>query len=97
MTVTEAEVKEVAIQLANLVIADAANKELTGEEKEAKVCEFLATLDNSIPVASFIPDSLEAKILEIGVDEVQAFLTKTGITPFVKKCFNRIKVILHIG
>lgn len=53
---TEQEIKEIATQLANVVIANAANKELTGEEKEKeKVCEFLATLDNSIPMANFIP------------------------------------------
>ena len=94
---TEQEIKEIATQLANVVIANAANKELTGEEKEAKVCEFLATLDNSIPIANFIPDSLESDILDAGIDEIQTFFVKVGITPFVKKCFNRIKHLLHIG
>ena len=93
---TEEELKEVATQLANIVIANAANEKMTGEQKEAKVCEFLATLDNSIPMANFIPDKLEAAILDAGVDTLQAFFERVGITPFVKKCFNRIKHLLHI-
>ena len=93
---TEQEIKEIATQLANVVIANAANKELTGEEKEAKVCAFLATLDNSIPMANFIPDTLEAEILDAGIDKVQEFFTKVDIKSFVKKCFNRIKHLLHI-
>ena len=97
VNMTEQEIKEIATQLANVVIANAANKELTGEEKERKVCEFLATLDNSIPMASFIPDTLEAAILDAGIDAVQAFFEKVGVTQFVKKCYTRIKHLLHIG
>jgi len=93
---TEQELKEIATQLANVVIANAANKKLTGEEKEAKVCAFLATLDNSIPMANFIPDALEAEILDAGIDKIQEFFGKIEIIPFVKKCFNRIKHLLHI-
>ena len=93
---TEQELKEIATQLANVVIANAANKELTGEEKERKVCEFLATLDNSIPMANFIPDALEAEILDAGIDKVQEFFAKVDVKAFVKKCFNRIKHLLHI-
>ena len=84
------EIKEAAIQLTNVVIAAAAEEDLTGEEKEAKVCDFLATLDNSIPGANFIPDSLEAKILDIGIDKLQEFF-KDDIKPFIKKCYERIK------
>lgn len=90
------DVKETAIQLTNVVIANYANEELTGEEKEAKVCEFLATLDNSIPGANFIPDTLEAKLLDIGLDKLQEFFVD-DIKPFVKKCYERIKHLLHIG
>ena len=93
---TEQEIKEVATQLANVVIANAANKKLTGEEKEAKVCAFLATLDNSIPMANFIPDALEAAILDAGIDKIQEFFSKVDMKSFVKKCFNRIKHLLHI-
>ena len=93
---TEQEIKEIATQLANVVIANAANKNLTGEEKEHKVCEFLATLDNSLPAANFIPDSLEADILDAGIDKVQEFFTKVDVKSFVKKCFNRIKHLLHV-
>ena len=93
---TEQEIKEIATQLANVVIANAANKELTGEEKEHKVCEFLATLDNSLPVANFIPDTLEAEILDAGIDKVQEFFAKVDVKSFVKKCYNRIKHLLHV-
>lgn len=93
---TTQEIKEVAIQLANLVIADEANKDLTGEEKEAKVIAFLADLDNQVPFASFIPDALEEKILECGYDKLKEFY-QDDIKGFVKKCYTRIKHILHIG
>lgn len=90
----ENKIKEVATKIAIEVITDAANKELTGEEKEAKVCEFLAKLDDNIPVVNFIPNSLEAEILEIGVDKIQEFFTSIDIGFFVKKHYERIKSLL---
>ena len=85
------EVKETAIKLANLVIADAADKDLTGEEKEHRVIEFLVKLDDALPVANFIPNALEAEIIEIGVDKIQEYFSKLDVKSLVKKCYQRIK------
>lgn len=85
------DVKEVATQLANVVIANAANEDLTGEEKEHKVFEFLVKLDDALPVADFIPNSLEALILETGVDKIQAYFAEHDIKTLVKKLYQRIK------
>lgn len=85
------DVKETAIALTNLVIADAANKDLTGEEKEHAVIEFLVKLDDSLPIADFVPNALEAEIVEIGVDKIQAYLATLDIKALVKKLYNRIK------
>lgn len=87
------DVKETAIKLANLVITDAANKDLSGEEKEHRVIEFLVKLDDALPVADFIPNALEAEIVEIGVDKIQEYFSKHDIKAFVKKCYERIKHI----
>lgn len=86
-------VKETAIKLTNLVIADAANKDLTGEEKEHNVIEFLVKLDDALPGADFIPNSLEAEVLEIGIDKIQEYFSKLDIKALVKKCYERIKHI----
>ena len=88
-------VKEVANKIAIEVITQVANHELTGEEKETKVCEFLAKLDDALPVANFIPNALEIEILEIGVDKVQAYLHSIDIKAFVKKNYTRIKSLLN--
>lgn len=96
MTVTEAEIKETAVQLANLVIATYSNEKLSGTQKEEKVIAFLADLDNQIPIAAFIPDALEEKVLEVGYDKLKEFY-QDDIKGFVKKCYERIKHILHIG
>lgn len=92
MAVTEAEVKEVAYQVANLAISVAADKDLTGTQKEAEVCEFLAKLDDNIPVIGAISNELEAKVLEIGADEIKKVYAE-DVVPFVKKCYERIKHI----
>lgn len=85
------DVKETAIKLANLVIANAVDKDLTGEEKEHSVCEFLVKLDDNLPIANFIPNALEAEILEAGVDKVQAYFAEHDIKVLVKKLYERIK------
>jgi len=88
-------VKETAVKLVNLVIADAQDKDLSGEEKEHKVCEFLVKLDDALPVADFIPNALEAEILEFGVDKIQEYFAKLDIKALVKKCYERIKHLFH--
>lgn len=90
------QIKEVAMQLANVAIVNYNDQTLTGEEREHKVIEFLVKLDDNIPMVNFIPNALEAQIVEIGVDKLQEFFGD-NLQPFVKKCFNRIKHILHIG
>jgi hypothetical protein len=87
------DVKETAIALTNLVIADAANKDLTGEEKEHSVIEFLVKLDDALPGTNFIPNALEAEIVEIGVDKIQEYLASLDVKALVKKLYNRIKHI----
>ena len=96
MTLSKEEIKEVAVQLANVAIVNYNDQSLTGEEREHKVIEFLVKLDDNIPMVNFIPNALEAQIAEIGVDKLQEFYGE-DIQPFVKKCFGRIKHILHIG
>ncbi|MEI8129327.1 MAG: hypothetical protein WCG95_06880 [bacterium] len=86
-------VKETAIKLANLAIAEAANKDLTGEEKEHNVIEFLIKLDDNLPIADFVPNALEAQIIEIGVDKIQEYFSSLDIKALVKKCYERIKHI----
>jgi len=86
-----AEVKEVAVQLANVVMANVANEDLTNEEKEHKVIEFLVTLDDGFPGVGFIPNSLEAAIVEVGVDKVQAYFAKLDMKSFIKKYWTRLK------
>ena len=88
---TQEQIKEVAVQLANVAIAAAVNEKLTGEEKERKVIEFLVKLDDNIPMVNFIPNALEAEILDVGLDNLQAFFADHNPKEFVKKCFNRIK------
>ena len=96
MTVTETEIKEIAVQLANVAIVNYNDKNLTGAERKANVCAFLATLDDGVFPLNFVPNMLEAKILEIGSDNLKEFYND-DIEPFVEKCFGRIKHILHIG
>lgn len=87
----QAKVKEVAIKLANVVMANAAQEDLTNEEKEHKVIEFLVTLDDGFPAVGFIPNSLEALVIETGVDKIQAYFSKLDMKAFVKKYWARIK------
>jgi len=91
-----AKVKEVATQLANVAIVNYNDKSLSGEEREHNVCEFLAGLVRTLPGASWLPQELVADALDIGLDELQEFY-KDNLQSFVKKCFGRIKHILHIG
>lgn len=90
-----AKIKDVAVQLANVAIVNYNDKSLTGEEREHKVCQFLANLTNMIPQVAWIPDELIADVLDAGVDNIQEFYGE-DVKPFVKKCFNRIMHILHI-
>ena len=83
--------KELAAQVAIQVMTTVSTEELTGEEKEAKVCEFLAKLDNGIPFAGYIPDALEAQLLDYGIDKIQEYIAKSDIKAFVKKHYQRIK------
>ena len=87
------EIKDVAVQLANVVMANVANEKLTNEEKEHKVIEFLVTLDNGFPAVGFIPDALEALVVETGVDKVQEYFSKIDMKAFIKKYWARIKHI----
>ena len=91
MKISESEVKEVAIQLANVLISNAANEDLDGEAKETKVIEFIVKLDDMLPIANFIPNALEAQMLDIGLDIIQEYFKKHDIKDFIKKCYNRIK------
>lgn len=87
------DVKEIAIQIANLAITEAAAKDKTGEEKEHEVCEFLANLTDLVPVVAFLPNDLVADALDLGLDNIQAYFTKHDIKVLVKKLYNRIKHI----
>ena len=89
-----AQVKEIATQIAIELITNVAQEDITGEEKEQKVCEFLAKLDNGVVGLGLIPDSLEAKLLDIGIDKVQEHLDKIDLKAFVKTQYNRIKSLL---
>lgn len=86
--------KEVATKVAIELITKAAEQDKTGEEKEAEVCEFLSKLDNHIIGLNFIPDELEAELLDLGIDKVQEFLSEIDIKAFVKKQYHRIKLVL---
>lgn len=90
---TDTQIKEVAVQLANVAISAAANEDLTGEEKERRVIEFLVKLDDGLPLVGFISNELEADLLDLGVDKVQEYIAKLDIKAFVKKQYNRIKHI----
>lgn len=94
---TEAELKEIAVQLANVLIANAADEKLTGEEKEHRVIEFMVKLDDNLPFIGALSNELEASIVEVGVDKVQAYIHEMNIAgnikSFVKKCYNRIRHI----
>ena len=87
------DVKEIAIQIANLAIAEASAKDKSGEEKEHEVCEFLANLTNMIPIVQFLPDELVADALDLGLDKIQEYFNNHDIKVFVKKLYNRIKHI----
>lgn len=94
------DVKTLAIQLANVAIAQMAATDKTGAEKKATVCLFLATLDDGIISPIILPNTLEAKLLEVGADKVVAFLKsldkdKDGIPDFVETCYCRIKHLLE--
>ena len=88
------EPKEIATQIAIELISSVAQEDLTGEEKEQKVCTFLAKLDNGVVGLGLIPDALEAKLLNIGIDKVQEHLDKIDLKYFVKTQYNRIKSLL---
>jgi len=87
----DTKIKETAIKLANFVMVNASQEDLTNEEKEHKVIEFLVTLDDSLISQLILPNSLEAAILEVGVDKIQAYFSKIDMKAFVKKYWARIK------
>jgi len=86
--------KEIATKIAIEFITKAAEKDKTGEEKEIEVCKLLSKLDNNIIGLGFIPDELETQLLDLGIDKVQEFLSEIDIKAFVKKQYQRIKLIL---
>jgi hypothetical protein len=86
--------KEIATKVAIELIAKAAEQDKTGEEKEAEVCEILSKLDNHIIGLNFIPDELEAELLDLGIDKVQEYISNLDIKAFVKTQYNRIKRLL---
>lgn len=86
--------KELATKIAIEVITDVARQDLTGEEKKDKVCAFLAKLDDNLPLAGFIPNAIEAEIIEVGIEKVQEFFAKVDIPAFVEKTYGRIKHLL---
>ena len=87
----DTKIKETAIKLANFVMVNASQEDLTNEEKEHKVIEFLVTLDDGLISQLILPNSLEAAILEVGVDKIQAYFSKIDMKAFVKKYWARIK------
>jgi len=89
----EAKVKDIAIQLTNLAIVNYNDKTLTGEQREHKVCQFLAGLTDMIPMVSWIPNEIIADGLDIGWDNVQAYLDTRNPIDWVKKQYQRIKHI----
>jgi hypothetical protein len=88
--------KDLAAQIAIQAMTTVSTEGLTGEEKEHKVIEFLVTLDNGVPMVNFVPDFLEAQIIEFGVDKIQEYISHIDIKAFVKKHYERIKHFLKI-
>lgn len=86
--------KELATKVAIEFITRAADTTMTGEEKEASVCKILSKLDDNVIGLNLIPNELEAKILDIGIDKVQEYLDKVDLKAFVKTQYNRIKSLL---
>lgn len=91
---SKASTKEVAEQIAIHVMTSVADQELTGEEKLEKVCEFLVKLDDGIIGLNFIPNEIEAQLLETGIENVIEFLKEIDVKSFVQKNYNRIKNLL---
>ena len=93
------QIKELVVQTANLAVAEMAkpeNQHLTGEEKEHKVCEFVAGIVKNLlspvcPPVAWIPQELIANFLDYEVDEVQEVISEIDVKSFVKKQYNRIK------
>ena len=88
------EAKELATKIAIELITKASEKNKTGEQKEAEVCKILSRLDNNIIGLGFIPDELEAQLIDFGIDKVQEHLDKIDLKDFVKTQYNRIKSLL---
>ena len=86
--------EELTKQLTITVISAVANQELTGEQKMDKVCQFISTLDDSIIGLNFIPNALEAEILELGLDKIQDFVKGLDVKAFVQTNYNRVKYAL---
>ena len=91
----EAKIKEVAIQLTNLAIVNYNDPTLTGEEREHKVCQFLASLTNAIPTVAWVPDEIIADGLDVTWDAVQEYLNTHNPIDWVKKQYQRIKHLFH--
>jgi len=81
-------VTQVAIQVMTTLKDD---DTLSGKQKHERVCEVLAKLDNGIPYVGYIPDELEAKILDFGWDKLALYTSKIDIGAFCEKHFQRIK------
>jgi len=87
--------KDVLEKVAIEVMTEVSDKALTGAQKEKEVCEFLAKLDDNIPIADFIPNELEAEILDTGIDKLQEIVKEIDLPSFVKSCYGKIKTLLN--
>jgi hypothetical protein len=86
--------KEILNQIAIQVITTVAeDKTLTGQQKQEKVVEFIANLDNAT-FAGVIPDYLEEAALNYGIDKLQEFVKLIDIPSFVKKNYLRVRTLL---
>ena len=86
--------EELTKQLTVTVIAAVADQDLTGPEKLEKVCEFVSTFDDSVIGLNFIPNALEAKILAMGIENIQEFIKGIDVKEFVQTNYNRVKYAL---
>jgi hypothetical protein len=86
--------KEILNQIAIQVITTVAeDKTLTGQQKQEKVVEFIANLDNAT-FAGVIPDYLEEAALNYGIDRLQEFVKLIDLPAFVKKNYLRVRTLL---
>lgn len=86
--------EELTKQLTITVISAVADQKLTGDEKMDKVCQFISTLDDSVIGLNFIPNALEAEMIELGLDKMQEFISGLDVKAFVQTNYNRVKYAL---